>query len=392
MGNTEGINVILVRFVALANVINHQPSHEKSMLVMQNDNVHTEREKLMDENIKLISSILKCEDEPLLNKVAGAIAVFDSLDLSQKYHLAFSGGKDSHALLIVFLVWQKIRQVNTDNFVVLFADTLLETQSLYSLITAIEETVKTVKIQRVYPRHSYWWYQFAYGVPVPTNFNRWCTGRLKVDAMQLGETKAITGRHFGESEVRDARLSSCSSGECGTDKIKSSYDPILNFRNCDVWDLIFYSDGTVLYEGVFNALKSTYNQSEDKSGSLRMGCFMCPVVGRSTIVKNGVPGGVIFREFLEEMRKCARINNPRTKNLGAIYIGDRRMMWKKLNKELLLSLGYITQSEIELISECLESDYSYPKTYTREWIDSEHERLAKQTIYTGLPLFEYSGK
>lgn len=291
MESTEGINVILVQFVALENVINHQPSQGASMLVMQNDNVHTEREKQMDEDIKLISSILKCEDKPLLNKIAGAIAIFDSLDLSQKYHLAFSGGKDSHALLIVFLVWQKIRQVNTDNFVVLFADTLLETQSLYSLITAIEETVKTVKIQRVYPQHSYWWYQFAYGVPVPSKFNRSCTNYLKVMPMQKNG-KAITGRHFGESEVRDARLSSCSSGECGTDKIKSSYDPIVNFRNCDVWDLIFFADYSgVLYEGVLNALHSTYNQSEDKSGSLRMGCFMCPVAGRSTIVKNGVPGG-----------------------------------------------------------------------------------------------------
>lgn len=342
--------------------------------------------------IDVIREILNCDDKPLLSKIEQAIANFDNLDLSKKYHLAFSGGKDSHALLIIFLLWQKIRNVNTDNFTVLFADTLLETSALYSLITTIENTVFTVKIERVKPEHSYWWYQFAYGFPVPDHFNRWCTRYLKVNLMKNRGTP-ITGRHYGESSARDARISSCSSGECGVDKIKTSIDPIVNFRNCDVWDLIFYSDGTCLYEGVFDSLKSTYNQSEDTNGSLRMGCFMCPVISINTLKKSSDRYAFVsVREFLEELRKCQRINSPRTKKRGAIYVSDRRIMWQKLNKELLLSLGYITQSEIELISECLESDYSYPKTYAREWIDCEHKRLEQQTIYTGLPLFEYAGK
>jgi 3'-phosphoadenosine 5'-phosphosulfate sulfotransferase (PAPS reductase)/FAD synthetase len=344
-------------------------------------------------DIKLISSILKCEDKPLLEKVANAIAVFDSLDLSQKYHLAFSGGKDSHALLIVFLVWQKIRQVNVNNFEMFFADTLLETQELYSLVKAIANTLEIVPTKFLVPQFSYWFYQFATGYPVPDWKNRWCTYYLKIkpqDRKSKGGA-AITGRHYGESSARDARLNNCSSGECGTDKIKVSVDPIIDFRNCDVWDLIFYADNTVLYDGVFNALKKTYSQASDEKGSLRMGCFMCPVVSVNTLKSDSIRASTIeIRNTIEELRQCKRINSARTKKAGAIYIGDRRMMWKKLNKELLLSLGYITQSEIELISECLESDYSYPKTYTREWIDSEHERLAKKTIYTGLPLFEYT--
>lgn len=393
MESTEGINAILVRFVALENVINHQLNQGVSMLVMQNDNVHTEREKQMDEDIKLISSILKCEDKPLLNKIAGAIAVFDSLDLLKEYTINFSGGKDSHALLIVFLLWRQIRELtNTDNFTVIFADTMLEVEHLYKLIENVENFLSDIKITRKKPEHSYWYHQFIFGYPVPNHFNRWCTGKLKVDVISSGDCIPITGRHKGESQARDRRLA-CSSGECGTDKIKKSHDPIIDFRNCDVWDLLFYADGTIIYEGLFNLLKSTYSQSESESGSLRMGCIMCPVIAMSTLYAD--PSRKPFMEIrtlLEELRNCRRILNPRIKKPGAIYIGDRRMMWQKLNKELLLSLGYITQSEIELISECLESDYSYPKTYTREWIDSEHERLAKQTIYTGLPLFECSGK
>lgn len=122
-----------------------------------------------------------------------------------------------------------------------------------------------------------------------------------------------------------------------------------------------------------------------------MGCIMCPVISANTLKADLSRRSFVgIRDILEELRNSKRINSARTKKKGAIYIGDRRIIWQKLNKELLLGLGYITQSEIELISECLESDYSYPKTYTREWIDSEHQRLARQTIYTDLPLFKYA--
>lgn len=325
--------------------------------------------------INELSKILNCYDVPLLVKVENAIQSFDLLPESD-YHLAFSGGKDSHALLIVFLLWKKLFNPNTSRFRVLFADTRLEEEGLYKLIESIRSTVDCVRIEKVLPVKSYWYYQFAYGYPVPDNFNRWCTGRLKIDPMESLGTIPITGRHFGESATRDERLNnSCSSGECGVDKIQNSYDPIKNFRDCDVWDLIFYADGTVLHEGVFNALKSTYEGNTSEKGSLRMGCFMCPVIGMKTIKRNNIPFSLEVREILEDLRKARRINNPRTKKTGAIYIDDRRKYWNKLQKHILLILGYITEEEIQEIDDALTSDYSYPKTYTKKWIDFEHSRI-----------------
>ena len=287
------------------------------------------------------------------------------------------------------LLWKKIREISTDNFTVLFADTMLEVQHLYKLIENVENFLNDVKVTRKKPKFSYWYHQFVFGHPVPNNFNRLCTGRLKIDFIQPENCIPITGRHKGESAARDKRLA-CSSGECGTDKIKKSCDPIIDFRNCDVWDLIFYADGKIIYEGLFNLLKSTYSQSEDEAGSLRMGCIMCPVIAISTLYADPSRKPFIeIRMLLEKLRNCRRILNPRIKKLGAIYISDRRAMWKELNKELLLVSGYITQEEIDLITECLTSDYSYPKTYTKEWIDSEHKRLLERTIYTDLPIFEY---
>jgi DNA sulfur modification protein DndC len=326
-----------------------------------------------------------CEDEKLLEKIELSIVNFNQLDLSQKYHLAFSGGKDSTALLAVFLLWKKIYNIDTSNFVVRFADTRLETESLYRLIENIENTIKDVKIDRVLPEFNYWYYQFVVGYPVPNHRNRWCTKQLKIEPMKKDKALTITGRHLGESLARDNRLL-CQSGECGIDKIKTSYDPLLHFTNCDVWDLLFYADGTVLYEGVFNTLKSTYNQSEDKNGSLRMGCFMCPVVGLSTIKSNNTEAGLNFRLLLEELRKCRRIRNPRTKRKGAIYILDRRKIWEELDKQTLIDLGYITKQEIKEIDLLIQKD-SYPKTYTQEWINSEHQRIEKATIFDDLPLF-----
>jgi 3'-phosphoadenosine 5'-phosphosulfate sulfotransferase (PAPS reductase)/FAD synthetase len=336
-----------------------------------------------------IASLLQCDDCRLLEKIELAVINFSQLDRTQRYHIAFSGGKDSHALLICFLIWKRLNPaINTKNIEVMFSDTRLETDSLYSLIANIENTLEETAFIRVLPTHSYWWYQFVYGYPVPDHFNRWCTGRLKVDPMQKDKSKPITGRHLGESVARDARLlAGCSSGECGIDKIKNSYDPILHFRNCDVWDLIFYADGKIIYEGCFNQLRATYDQSEDESGSLRMGCFMCPVVGVSTIQKNDVDSGMQFRLILEKLRKSRRINNPRTKKHGSIFIEDRRTIWFEMDKEPLLRLGYITKQEIKEIDLLIMKD-SYPKTYSQAWIDSEHQRIKSATIYDDLPLFQ----
>jgi 3'-phosphoadenosine 5'-phosphosulfate sulfotransferase (PAPS reductase)/FAD synthetase len=323
--------------------------------------------------IRQLTDILKCEDLNLLSKVETSLNVFDNLPSDKSYHLSFSGGKDSHALLIVFILWKRLKQIPTDNFSLFFADTLLETNTLYQLITNIQNTVKEISLTKVISPYSYWYYQFAIGNPVPNWKNRWCTGRLKIDPQTQYKSVSITGRHLGESKKRDDRLN-CNSGECGIDKISNSVDPLTHFSNCDVWDLIYYADNTVLYEGVFNLLKSTYNQNIDSKGSLRMGCFMCPVISLNTLKCNETPEGYKIRLILEKLRKCRRIANPKTKKLGAIYIEDRRKIWRELPKQLLINLGYLTPFELDLIENSLTIG-TYPKTYSQEWIDSEHLRL-----------------
>jgi 3'-phosphoadenosine 5'-phosphosulfate sulfotransferase (PAPS reductase)/FAD synthetase len=338
-----------------------------------------------------IGELLNCQDTPLLDLINKAITTFAAMPSDRSYTLAFSGGKDSHALLGAFLLYKRLFNANTNNFQLIFADTRLETDELYQLVEKIEQTVTEIATCRALPEHSYWYYQFVIGYPVPNYKNRWCTKFLKVKPMNTSNNSVIpiTGRHYGESAKRDERLEKCSKGECGSDimskVIPETYEPLLHFTNCNIWDFLFYLDGTILYKGVFNNLQNTYQQSES-SNSLRMGCFMCPVVGLSTIKGNNNPEGVRFRLILEELRKCRRINSPKTKKAGAIFIEDRRKVWQQLNKDFLFESNYITEIEIKDIDTLIKFD-SYPKTYSPEWIAAEHERLAKQTIYDDLPLF-----
>lgn len=333
-----------------------------------------------------IGEILNCQDKPVLIAVAKALDNFLLIpNDSTKYVLSFSGGKDSHVLLGIYNLYLKLG-FKPINLVVKFADTELEHHSLYRTIELAQKFCgrQNIPFEIVRGKHSYWFVQFALGYPVPDFRIRWCTGKLKVQPMiPSRKLRSITGRHFGESKTRDDRLKSCGTDTCGTDKIKKSYDPIIHYSNCLVWDCLFYFDGTILYSNVFNVLKSQYEQAEDnKTGSLRLGCFMCPVISLKTINQN-LENGLIdnkaieIRLLLEELRQARRIKNPRTQKNGAIYVGDRRLFWGKLKPYFayLLAHNWIKASDIDNISESLKSDYSYPPTYPRDWIDFQHQLL-----------------
>ncbi len=54
---------------------------------------------------------------------------------------------------------------------------------------------------------------------------------------------------------------------------------------------------------------------------------------------------------------------------------DRRINWQTLDKQYLLDNNWITQQDIAAIDESLKSDYAYPPTYKREWIDEQHSLI-----------------
>lgn len=312
-----------------------------------------------------------------------SFGVLDSLPKDDQYKIAFSGGKDSHVLLGVYLQW--LIQNPPLNLKVVFADTQLEAPKLYKLVTNAKKVCEELEVEFITVKppleRNYWVLQFGRGYCVPRYNARWCTSKLKIRPIKRIKGKDLTGSHLGESPNRDKRLNGCGSTECGIDLLEGRIEPIARWGNCDVWDWIgLFGDGT-FYDGFCNDIHDTYEIS-DSEGSLRFGCVMCPVVSLNTIKKNVSSGAVppvssLVRNLLEELRGEPRINNPRTGKAGAILVDSRIKYWEKMETFFpeLLNYQLISPEIIARVNQLL-SDRAYPITYPQEWIE-EQERLVK---------------
>ncbi len=320
----------------------------------------------------------------LQEKIDWSFNIFDRLSDSDPYIIAFSGGKDSHVLLGIYLEWCESRQRQL-NLQVVFADTQLETPGLYKLIEKIKIMclIKGISFIQQKPevKHNFWVLQFGIGYPVPDYKNRWCTKYLKVQPVNKIIGQPITGTHLGESQTRDKRLNSCGSSECGIDKLTGVIEPLTPWRNCDIWDWLLLESDKILYHGVSDNLLTMYDIAESATGSLRMGCFMCPVVSPKTL-NNNVDKGIApeftltIRDILEELRQSPRINSERTKKAGAILVDARIKLWEKLKIFFpeMLAYGWITPNNITEVERLL-AKRSYPPTYKQAWIATQEALL-----------------
>ena len=332
--------------------------------------------------------------------------VFDNLESNNHYAIHYSGGKDSSALLGLYLKWLDNKAIAAlPNISVIFNDTLLESKKLYQLIDDMGKVLasKNIEFNITQPAidRTYWAIQFGIGYPVPNHKNRWCTGDLKVKPSQRFYKQRegaipITGTHLGESHKRNQRLSKCGSTECGIDMVKekvNTINPIAKWDNCDVWDWLIINSDEYLYKDFFSQLESAYTdtKSEESNGSLRMGCAFCPVVAVKTLENNvnnrvSKPYVIEIRKILEKLRKAPRINSPKTGNKGAIKVEYRKIYWGQIERYFsqLKEDGFIDDEIIAYVDKKLASD-SYPPTYPKEWIKEQEELLESQ--YKQLSLF-----
>ena len=82
-------------------------------------------------------------------------------------------------------------------------------------------------------------------------------------------------------------------------------------------------------------------------------------------------------EDLPRILHWLNLNNPRTKKLGAVYVAEHRDYWEKLSFYFgyLLKNNWIEPTDIIAITKALKSDYAYPPTYSKAWIDNQHELI-----------------
>lgn len=230
---------------------------------------------------------------------------------------AWSWGKDSTTL--VTLVTQLINtgQIPAPKtFTIFAADTRMELTPLWISAQVIKKQLEdrgiVVKIVTAAIDDRFLVYILGRGVPPPSNTFRWCTGKIKVEPMELAvkdyisnhneKILMLTGVRLGESAARDQRINtSCSKdgGECGQgwyqtglqNDLCATLAPILHWRVCNVWDWLKYFAPSQKYGGWNTTLLAdAYGGDEAEEINARTGCIGCPLVDKdkslSTVLKN----------------------------------------------------------------------------------------------------------
>lgn len=181
------------------------------------------------------------------------------------FHVAFSGGKDSVAMLEIVR-----RTLPENDFLVIFGDTGMEFPDTYELIDKVEEDCKRKGIaffrakSHLEPEES--WRLFG----PPSQVLRWCCSVHKStpQTLKLREIlgkAAYTGMDFvGVRAHESAARSKYDTLNYGKkQKGQYSFNPILDWTSAEVWLYIFYRQ---------LAVNMAY-----KKGNNRVGCLLCPL-------------------------------------------------------------------------------------------------------------------
>ena len=231
----------------------------------------------------------------------------------RRWGVAWSGGKDSTAILTV-LIWllDTGRVAPPERLTVFYADTRQELPPLaiaaHQIMGDLEERGIPVQVVRAPLDKRFLVYMLGRGVPPPNNNTlRWCTRQIKVDPMVdaiADEIDAsddtmlmITGVRQGESAVRDQRIvMSCSKdgAECGQGWYQkvlpespgvrgriATLAPLLHWRVCHVWEWLRHWAPQAEYGDWPTAMiADAYGGDEAEEVNARTGCIGCPLASR----------------------------------------------------------------------------------------------------------------
>lgn len=288
------------------------------------------------------------------------------------WYIAFSGGKDSTALLAITIHLLETGAVPwPESITVLYADTGMELPPLHfaaiEMLKAVHKRGIAVRIVKPKLDHRFFVYLLGRGIAPPTNSSRFCTRILKADPMhaaveKIGAQKgdkllALTGVRLGESAARDGRISqSCSKdgGECGqgwfqniqSEFVGGTLAPIVHWRACFVWDaLIEYG---ILHKLPTQAIAEIYGAYEDGEFTaaqlgLRTGCVQCNLVEEDKSLTY-----VVSRPQWECYKPLIRLRSIYRDVLAMPSARLRKVGDRKKNGELAARQGRLGAVEIDV--------------------------------------------
>lgn len=371
----------------------------------------------------------------------------DSIDLTAQsltayagnykhWAIAYSGGKDSSALLTVVLWLIQAKRIQApETLTVLYSDTRQEIPPLQigamQTIERVRELGYSAKVVLPELDDRYFVYMLGRGVPPPNNNTlRWCTPQIKVEPMvnalrQLRDERGekflmLTGVRVGESAIRDQRIAlSCgkNGAECGQGwfqettpaSVADTLAPLLHWRVCHVWDWLMFEAPAVAPSVSFVA--QVYGGEEAEEINARTGCIGCPLATKDAALDHVLsipewaylaplkklrPLYTELRSFRHRKQKDGERNkdgkfssNPSRK--GPLTLTARTWALAevlKVQSEINQAAVVLGRPEIDLINVQEESrirELIAARTYPKKWSDEDPDAtiLIPQTHSNG---------
>lgn len=326
-----------------------------------------------------------------MERIEQSWEILDGLTDRPYWFLAFSGGKDSTALLILTVEFLRRRRLSEVRLEILYSDTRLEIPPMARHAARMLERAQELAAAENLPvrihhlrsplDESFWVLMLGRGYPAPSFRFRWCTDRLKVRPMNRlahalcpdpAHAVMLVGVRGGESAERDRRLrSACGRGECGPAavgkaSIFTTAAPLLRWRTCEVWDFLAFVAPRWGWptEGMWRL----YGEDE----RVRYGCWVCPLVRRDRAMEAAIAAADGERPALEAMaafrlRLLEISRDPENRvvrpdgRLGRLTLeARRRLLLELLALQDLVGRTVIGPDEIQKILRLWEEEHDGP--------------------------------
>ena len=308
-------------------------------------------------------------------------------DNNRPWIVAFSGGKDSTALLL--FVWhtlEKLKKANSKalkrKVYVICNNTLVENPQVLTFVQSELELIQKVATERGLPiivdqttpklEDTFWMNLIGKGYPAPNSMFRWCTERLKIKPTTRyieekisshGEAIILMGTRSDESVNR---AKSIKKHEVTGSRLRNhplpnakSYAPIKDMTTDEVWEFLStnknpwnntYNDKliTLYVNGSGGDCPIVMDINTPSCGNSRFGCWVCSVVKRDKSMEALIDSGedwmiplVKIRDFLVKTidrdgkdYDAPKYRMPIRRN-GAEGIGA---YWPEVRKEILTAV------------------------------------------------------
>jgi len=318
--------------------------------------------------------------------------------------IAFSGGKDSTAVLQLFyeMIVKMPKSELNPTFAVL-SDTLVEAPNvatyLRQIVKAINHDAKVreipfeILIAKPEPKDEFWVNLIGKGYPSPTRTFRWCTERLKIAPTKKIMTK-ITAKHGSailalgvrksESQSRKRSIEKRILSEDGLNKHDDYantliFSPIKEWNIDDVWAYLTMQNPPpwgISHEYLFSLYTQAsgdecqfiIDKNQSSCGGSRFGCWVCTLVDEDKSMQGFIKSGNDGLKPLNEFRnfiKAARADKSLRSDFRRNGSGD---------------LGPFTKNaRIQILRKLLKTEWQYKKGGGDELIsENQLKKIALQ--------------